>query len=237
MIFKKKVVIITLSSLVVLFSGQSMAQVELDSEDKKFSYAIGTRIGQQLSQQFGNQPDVDVEALLEGLTQTVRGSELSLTEKEVLEIIQAKQQEQLLATEAVANAKAAAGLEFLEQNKSRDGVVVTDSGLQYEIVNAGDEAGDMPTNKDTVVVHYQGTLIDGTVFDSSIARGEPATFSLQSIIPGWIEALQLMRPGDKWAIVVPPNLAYGERGAGELIGPNEVLMFDIELIEIRKSVN
>ena len=120
---------------------------------------------------------------------------------------------------------------------AKEGVVVTESGLQYEIIQSGDPAGDMPTVADTVIVHYQGSLLDGTVFDSSITRGEPATFSLQSIIPGWIEVLQLMRPGDKWSIVLAPELAYGERGAGQLIGPNEVLMFDIELIEIKKSAN
>ena len=213
------------------------AQVVLDSDDKKFSYAIGTKIGEQLSQQFVGQPDIDIEALLEALSLTVRGSEIQMSDEEVMAIIQQKQQQQLEVAEAASHEKLEAGKVFLEQNMSKEGVVVTESGLQYEIIESGDPAGDMPAVTDTVVVHYQGTLLDGTVFDSSITRGEPATFSLQSIIPGWIEVLQLMRPGDKWTIVLAPELAYGERGAGELIGPNEVLMFDIELLEIKKSAN
>jgi len=213
------------------------AEVVLDSENKKFSYAVGNKIGEQLAQQFVGQPDIDIEALLEALSLTVRGSEIQMTEEEVIAVIQEKQQQQLEAAEATSLEKLESGAAFLEQNMAKDGVVVTDSGLQYAIIESGDPAGDMPTVTDTVVVHYQGTLVDGTVFDSSINRGEPATFSLQSIIPGWIEVLQLMRPGDKWSIVLPPELAYGERGAGQLIGPNEVLMFDIELIEIKKSAN
>ncbi len=213
------------------------AEVVLDSENKKFSYAVGNKIGEQLAQQFVGQPDIDIEALLEALSLTVRGSEIQMTEEEVIAIIQEKQQQQLEAAEATSLEKLESGAAFLEQNMAKEGVVVTDSGLQYAIIESGDPAGDMPTVTDTVVVHYQGTLVDGTVFDSSINRGEPATFSLQSIIPGWIEVLQLMRPGDKWSIVLPPELAYGERGAGQLIGPNEVLMFDIELIEIKKSAN
>ena len=213
------------------------AEVVLDSENKKFSYAVGNKIGEQLAQQFVGQPDIDIEALLEALSLTVRGSEIQMTEEEVIAIIQEKQQQQLEAAEATSLEKLESGAAFLEQNMAKDGVVVTDSGLQYAIIESGDPAGDMPTVTDTVVVHYQGTLVDGTVFDSSINRGEPATFSLQSIIPGWIEVLQLMRPGDKWSVVLPPELAYGERGAGQLIGPNEVLMFDIELIEIKKSAN
>jgi FKBP-type peptidyl-prolyl cis-trans isomerase len=213
------------------------AQVVLDSENKKFSYAVGNKIGEQLSEQFVGQPDIDVDALLEALSLTVRGSELQMTNEEVIAVIQKKQQQQLEAAEAASLEKLDAGKAFLEQNMAKEGVVVTESGLQYEIIQSGDPAGDMPTVADTVIVHYQGSLLDGTVFDSSITRGEPATFSLQSIIPGWIEVLQLMRPGDKWSIVLAPELAYGERGAGQLIGPNEVLMFDIELIEIKKSAN
>ena len=213
------------------------AQVVLDSENKKFSYAVGNKIGEQLSEQFVGQPDIDIDALLEALSLTVRGSELQMTNEEVIAVIQKKQQQQLEAAEAASLEKLDAGKAFLEQNMAKEGVVVTESGLQYEIIQSGDPAGDMPTVADTVIVHYQGSLLDGTVFDSSITRGEPATFSLQSIIPGWIEVLQLMRPGDKWSIVLAPELAYGERGAGQLIGPNEVLMFDIELIEIKKSAN
>ena len=230
---------ITVNAVISLLLTTTMAhaQVVLDNDAKKFSYAVGTKIGEQLAEQFVGQPDIDIDALLEALSLTVKGSEIQMTDEEVIAIIQQKQQQQLEVAEAASREKLEASKAFLDQNMAKEGVTVTQSGLQYEIIESGDAAGDMATVTDTVVVHYQGTLIDGTVFDSSITRGEPATFSLQSIIPGWIEVLQLMRPGDKWSIVLPPELAYGERGAGELIGPNEVLMFDIELIEIKKSAN
>lgn len=213
------------------------AQTDLDTEDKKFSYAVGNRIGSQLADQFGGQPDIDIGILLEALNARVKGDASLMTEEDIVGTLESKQQAQLAEAEAAALAKTAEGQAFLEENAQREGVTVTESGLIYEIKESGDEAGDTPTLQDTVVVHYQGTLIDGTVFDSSITRGAPATFSLQSIIPGWTEVLQLMRAGDKWSIILPPELAYGERGAGQLIGPNEVLLFDIELLEIKKSAN
>ena len=233
----KKLIPLVVSFGVALAAGPLKAETKLDNDDQRFSYAVGSRIGQQLLQQFTSQPGIDVEALLDGLSHSVRGEDSLLSEEEALDIINKKQQEQLATAEQEATKKAIAGLDFMEANKAKDGVVVTDSGLQYRVINAGDSSAETPNTTDTVVVHYQGTLIDGTVFDSSITRGEPATFSLQSIIPGWIEALQLMRPGDKWEVVLPPELAYGQQGAGQLIGPNEVLVFEIELLEIKKSTN
>ncbi len=215
----------------------AFAQSELDTEDKKFSYAVGNRIGMQLAEQFSDQADIDIDVLLEALNTVVTGGDPAMTEEQIMSSIQVKQQQQLAEAESASREKAELGLSFLEQNSKKEGVTVTSSGLQYEVLESGDASADSPRMTDTVVVHYQGTLIDGTVFDSSITRGEPATFSLQSIIPGWTEVLQLMKPGDKWAIVLAPDLAYGERGAGQLIGPNEVLLFDIELLEIKKSTN
>ncbi len=211
--------------------------VSLDSDDKKFSYAIGSLIGAQLIQQFQNQDGIDVDILVAGLSTIVAGKPPLLSPEEVEEIMQRRQQAQLAEAEAAAKTKIAQGLAYLETNQARDGVTVTESGLQYAVVNSGDDNGASPNASDTVVVHYQGTLVDGTVFDSSYARGEPVTFALGSIIPGWQEVLQLMKPGDKWAVVLPSELAYGERGAGQSIGPNETLLFDIELLEVKQSGN
>lgn len=128
------------------------------------------------------------------------------------------------------NKKQAESKAYMEENAKKDGVVTTDSGLQYEILEEGD--GATPKATDKVIAHYEGTLIDGTVFDSSIERGEPATFPVNGVIQGWQEVLQMMKEGGKWRVVIPGNLAYGPQGAGEMIGPNETLIFDIELIAI-----
>jgi FKBP-type peptidyl-prolyl cis-trans isomerase FklB len=125
------------------------------------------------------------------------------------------------------------GEAFLAANGKKDGVKTLASGLQYKVIKTG--TGKTPKATDTVKVHYHGTLTDGTVFDSSVERGEPATFPVNGVIPGWIEALQLMKEGDKWQLVIPPKLAYGERGAGGKIGPNSVLVFDVELLSIEAS--
>ena len=125
------------------------------------------------------------------------------------------------------------GLAFLERNGAREEVITTDSGLQYEVLVSGDGASPAPA--DLVTVHYTGTLIDGTVFDSSVQRGQPAEFPANRLIAGWVEALQLMQVGDKWMLYVPPELAYGDRGAGGLIGPGATLIFEIELLDVRSA--
>lgn len=224
--------------MVLALPGITRAQdIELDTDDKRFSYALGARLGQQLAEQFKAEEGIDFAILLAGLAASAEGTRGLLSEEQIVQAISDRRQKQLAAAARVAEEKALANAAFLNEHKGQDGVLVADSGLQYRVLNSGDPAGESPAATDTVVVHYQGTLLDGTVFDSSYERGEPATFSLQSIIPGWTEALQLMKPGDKYAIVLPPELAYGERGAGQLIGPGEVLLFDIELIEVRKSAN
>ena len=141
--------------------------------------------------------------------------------------LQAKQQEQ---AKAMAEINAKAGKEFLESNGKRAEVLTTPTGLQYEVLAAGE--GESPKATDTVKVHYTGKLIDGTVFDSSVERGEPATFGVTQVIPGWVEALQLMKPGAKWRLFIPSQLAYGPNGAGGAIGPNQTLIFDVELLEV-----
>lgn len=218
-----------------LGSVQVLAQdLELDSDQKKYSYAVGTKMAEQLLQQFGQADSgMDMQALAAGITDTVNNGDRKLTAEEADAAIAAQQQKMLEEATATAEEAARRSEEFLDENAAGEGVVVTDSGLQYRVLESGDESAAMPTVDDTVVVHYKGTLIDGTEFDSSYARGEPATFPLNGIIPGWIEVLQLMRPGDKWEVVIPSALAYGEQGAGNQIGPNEALIFDIELLEIK----
>lgn len=212
-------------------------ELELDSDDKKYSYAIGNKIGQQMVKEFGNQQDIDLEVLLQGIAVIVSGNTPLLSEQEINEVLQQKQQQLLAEANAIAEKNVIDGKMFLEKNKSKKGVITTASGLQYKILASGDADGDSATLSDTVVVHYRGSLINGTVFDSSYARGEPVTFDLGSIIPGWQEALQLMKVGDKWAVVLPSELAYGKQGSGQSIAANETLLFDIELLEVRKSDN
>ena len=144
-------------------------------------------------------------------------------------------EEQAANTQALAEANAAAGAAFLEENAAREGVMTTESGLQYEVVEAGDGAS--PSAEDSVEVHYRGTLIDGTEFDSSYARGEPVTFGVTQVIPGWTEALQLMQVGSKYKLFIPSELAYGPGGAGGRIGPNSTLIFDVELLSIPSQEN
>lgn len=205
----------------------------LDTEEKRYSYAVGSKIAAQLVQQFGRQGSgIDFSYLRQGLNDVLSGTTPKMTDEEADLAIEQKRSADQAAVVAAASERDEAGAKFRGDYENGEGVQKTESGMLYTVMNSG--AGDaMPTATDTVVVHYQGTLIDGTVFDSSYSRGEPATFPLSGIIPGWQEILQLMRAGDKWEVVIPPQLAYGERGAGASIGPNETLVFEIELLEIK----
>lgn len=197
----------------------------LDTDEAKVSYSLGMMIGERVLKQYG---ELDFDLLVNAMKAQQAGEETQITMEEAQEILQAQQQK--VAMEAAA-AAATEGLAFLEANKAREGVMVTESGLQYEVVTAAE--GAKPTADDTVSVHYVGTLIDGTEFDSSVARGEPAEFPLKGVIPGWTEGLQLMNIGSKFRFVIPSELAYGERGAGQAIGPGATLVFDVELLEIK----
>ena len=157
----------------------------------------------------------------------------SVIEEAAMNALQArKMKEQQAAQTKALEENQAAGAKFLEDNKARDGVVVTESGLQYEVITQGE--GESPDENDKVNVHYHGTLPDGTVFDSSIERGEPISFPVNGVIKGWTEALQLMKVGDKWKLFIPSDLAYGARGAGPKIGPNQALVFEVELLGVEK---
>jgi len=209
---------------------------DLTSEDARIAYAIGMNIGMNLMSQ-GLLEDLDPALFLAGVSDSMAG-DFSLGMDEMiaaLEIFQQRQQEameqELAESQAAAAETLAMGQAFLDENGERDEVVTLDSGLQYEVLGTGPE-GASPAAADAVLAHYHGTLIDGSIFDSSVDRGEPAQFALSQVIPGWTEALQLMRVGDEWRLFIPPDLAYGESSPSPAIPPNSVLIFDVELLEI-----
>jgi FKBP-type peptidyl-prolyl cis-trans isomerase FklB len=203
--------------------------VDLTSEQNQISYSIGVNIGQNLQGQ-GIMDSVNLEAFFEGITDVIAG-EPKLTMEQMMTALQSFQQ-QLADEQAAADAATLAESEaFLAANAQVDGVVTTASGLQYQVLASGDAAGTSPTLEDSVLAHYHGTFIDGTVFDSSVERGEPAEFGVSQVIAGWTEALQLMKKGDKWKLFIPSALAYGEMGSGP-IGPHSTLVFEVELLQI-----
>lgn len=191
----------------------------------KFSYAFGLSLAKDL--QRNGVENLEYDSFAKGLKAIFENTTPELTMEEANNVLQQHfsklQEEQTkVATEA--------GKIFLAENSKRDGVVTLASGLQYQIIKEAD--GAKPTKNDKVKVHYHGMLIDGRVFDSSVDRGEPASFGVTQVIPGWVEALQLMPVGSKWKLFIPSELAYGERGAGQMIAPNSTLIFDVELLEI-----
>ena len=185
------------------------------------SYSLGVLVAQDLKSQGFD--DINPEAFSQALADVMNGRELKVGEEEASMVFQTyamqKQEEKNKAQKT-----------FLEENAKREGVTTLPSGLQYEVLKKGE--GESPSATDKVTVHYHGTLIDGTVFDSSVERGEPATFPVNGVIKGWVEALQLMQVGDKWKLFIPSELAYGSRGAGQVIGPGATLVFEVELLSI-----
>lgn len=205
-----------------------MEQNEFD----RLSYALGLSMGNNFRS--SGIETINVQDFADGVAAVFYGDKPKMSYNDAkAEIqkffteLQAKQQEQ---AKAMAEINAKTGKEFLESNGKRAEVLTTPTGLQYEVLAAGE--GESPKATDTVKVHYTGKLIDGTVFDSSVERGEPATFGVTQVIPGWVEALQLMKPGAKWRLFIPSQLAYGPNGAGGAIGPNQTLIFDVELLEV-----
>ena len=204
------------------------SHVELDDDSKRASYGIGFNVAGNVSGQFGS--FLHDAAFLEGIRDGVSGNTRRVTEAEMSVAMGAMQSVSEANTVEVASANLEAGRVFLDQNAKREEVVSLGSGLQYEVLVEG--TGAIPVATDTVTTHYHGTLPDGTVFDSSVERGQPASFPVSGVIPGWVEALQLMPVGSKWRLFVPSELAYRDRGAGPGIGPNQVLIFDVELLTI-----
>ena len=217
-----------------LFSGlNAQTDTTMKTEKAKVSYIIGTDIGKNLKKQ---SIDVDPDLLFMGIKDGLMDNKLLLPDS-VIQTCMAAFQQEMMAKQTAMSAKLAEknmeeGKAFLEANKKRDSVVTLPSGLQYKILVKG--TGKTPSVDDTVTTHYKGMLIDGTEFDNSYKRGEPATFPVKGVIPGWTEALQLMPVGSKWELFIPSELAYGERGAGQVIGPNSTLIFEVELLSISK---
>jgi FKBP-type peptidyl-prolyl cis-trans isomerase FklB len=191
----------------------------------KFSYSLGVVLAQNLKNQ--NITTFDPASLAKGLEDIIKGNQLEVSPEEADQLIQS-----YLREAAVEKHKGniEAGEAFLTENSKKDGVNTLPSGLQYEVLETG--GGGIPQATDEVTTHYHGTLLDGTVFDSSVERGQPASFPVNRVIPGWVEALQLMSVGSKWRLYVPHNLAYGEQGAGDVITPYSTLIFDVELLGI-----
>ena len=208
--------------------------IVLKDQKDKVSYSIGIDIGNNLK---NLKVDMNLDLLVRGIRDVLSETKLLMTEQEIRSTMMAFQKELMAKREqqmkVLGEKNKKEGESFLAENKKRAGVTTLPSGLQYKVFKAG--TGKTPTDTNTVTVHYRGTLIDGTEFDSSYRRGQPATFQVKGVIPGWIEALKLMQEGAKWQLFIPPNLAYGERGAGSVIGPNATLIFEVELISIQEK--
>lgn len=201
---------------------------EFTTIDEKASYGIGRQVGEQLaSQPFDG---MSPKAVIAGIADVLEGNPTRVSENEIKAAIDDLNKRLMKQQNQAAGMQAEEGEQFLKDNSDRDEITVTGSGLQYEVIAAGD--GESPTADSTVKVHYHGTLIDGTVFDSSVNRGEPIEFNVGGVIPGWTEALQLMKVGDKWKLYIPYQLAYGANGAGGVIGPYQALIFEVELLGI-----
>jgi FKBP-type peptidyl-prolyl cis-trans isomerase FklB len=218
-----------------LFGHASAAETtDLEDEKQKLSYSVGYQVGGDFRRQG---LEIDPELVVKGVLDAMAGSEPLITLQEMRQALTelgeqaaaaAKQQREEQGRKNLAEGKA-----FLAENAEKEGVRTLPSGLQYQVLSEGE--GDPPAATDTVTVHYRGTLIDGSEFDSSYGRGEPATFPLDRVIRGWTEGLQLMRPGAKYRLFIPPDLAYGERGGGPKIGPHSALVFEVELLAVQPA--
>ena len=227
-----KILSLTSSILMVSYFGQpSFAQLDLENEDNRIAYSIGANIGQNLLAQQVVE-GLDIDAFLAGMKDAIAG-DTQLDQEAMMQAIQTFMQRQAEEEAAALAGNLAESEAYLAENAQNPGVTVLDSGLQYEVIEAGPDGGESPTSSNSVLAHYHGTLPDGTVFDSSVDRGEPATFGVSQVIAGWTEALQLMKVGDKWRLFIPPDMAYGEASPTPAIPPNSALVFEVELLEVR----
>jgi FKBP-type peptidyl-prolyl cis-trans isomerase len=210
------------------------SEVSLETNEEKAAYGIGYGFAANLKQQTAGL-DLSAEAIVAGVMDAMNDAEMSVTEADVQAAIAALQEQQMQAQQAAAAEKSAVaraeGEAFLAENGSKDGVMTTESGLQYEVITRGDSE-ERPTAESTVSVHYHGTLINGTVFDSSVERGEPIDFPLNGVITGWTEGVQLMAVGDKFRFFIPADLAYGDSQASPVIPPGSTLIFEVELLDV-----
>ncbi len=233
-------VVIVLIGLVILLPFLSLAtdeekdtDVELKSFEQKLSYMLGQQIGNNIKE---SPTEIDIDIFVSGIRDSLKGNKSLLSDEETNQVRQefSRQVQETRNQEmaALSGKNLKDGEAFLAENKKKEGIVTTDSGLQYKVLKQGD--GPKPQSTDKVTVHYRGTLLDGTEFDSSYKRGQPASFQVGGVIRGWTEALQLMNVGSKYQLFIPAGLAYGQRGAGQRIGPNSMLIFDVELLSIDK---
>lgn len=224
--------IAVLGALILAANAWAEDAPALKTQKEKVSYSIGIGIARDFKQQG---VEVDQDIFIRGLVDGLNAKKPIMSEEDLKATASAYQaelkQKQTEARKATAENNKKMGDAYLAKNKTQKGVITTESGLQYKIIKKGD--GAKPTDDSMVECHYKGTLIDGTEFDSSYRRGQPATFPVKGVIPGWKEALKLMPVGSKWELVVPSELAYGERGAGREIGPNATLVFEVELLSIK----
>jgi FKBP-type peptidyl-prolyl cis-trans isomerase FklB len=218
-----------LIAVVLATSADAQDPSPLKTENDELNYALGARIGRDLRDR--SVLEVKPELLLKGISDALSGGEMLMTDHEIYATINSYRQKLVLAEQQRAEENRRKEAEFLASNKKQEGVVTLKSGLQYKILKPGD--GPKPRSGDMVVVHYRGTLLDGTEFDNSYARKQPAIFPLKRVIKGWREALPLMTAGSKWRLFVPSRLAYGARGNGHTIGPNVTLIFEVELIDVK----
>ena len=235
---KSKILALSSTLCLLLVVGGCTAQeqksraTELKTLTERASYGIGLNIGHDFKAQH---VEINPDLLAQGISDAMAGGKVLMTSEETQKTMAEFQAEMKAAHEKRTAELTAKNIKesevFLAENAKKEGVTVLPSGLQYKVITAG--TGNKPTTESTVTVHYRGRLIDGTEFDSSYERGEPATFPVVGVIPGWTEALQLMQEGAKWELVIPANLAYAERGAGQIIGPNAVLLFDVELVSVK----
>lgn len=229
--------LVALASVALCFTQVAIASNEkvapLQDKKDKISYSIGVDVGKSIQKQ---KIDINTDAFIRGFKEGHSDKLSSMTEDEVRETLLGLQNEMLEKQKeelkVLAAKNLAEGERFLAENKKRKDVIALESGLQYRVITPG--KGDAPKATDTVTTHYVGKLINGQEFDSSRARGEPVKFVVNGVIPGWTEALELMKPGAKWELFIPPKLAYGEHGIGQVIGPNSTLIFEVELLNVEK---
>ena len=222
----KTVQLLIVSFTIILSSCSNNATDKTpETEMEKVSYSLGVNVATGVKAQ--GLDTIDANAVAKAFNDVFEGNDLDISEEESMKVLQDYFGKLQAAKQAESSE---AGSAYLAENAAKKGVITTESGLQYEVLTTG--TGATPTADDQVTVHYHGMLTDGTVFDSSVDRGEPAQFGVTQVIPGWIEALQLMSVGDKWKLTIPSELAYGDRGAGGLIGPGATLVFEVELLGI-----
>ncbi|MEL0168119.1 MAG: FKBP-type peptidyl-prolyl cis-trans isomerase [Pseudomonadaceae bacterium] len=228
---KRNLLAVSVAVGALVLAGCNKDEPELTTPIQQASYGIGLNMGQSLLQD--GLGDIDPQALALGLQDALGSQEQRVGDEELASAFNELQKRSQERAQALAQEALDANKKYLEENAAKDGVTATESGLQYEVVTSGDADGPQPQADDVVVVHYEGRLLDGTVFDSSVQRGQPAELPVAGVIPGWVEVLQLMHVGDKWTVTVPAELAYGPRSPSPVIPPNSILVFDMELVGIK----